>query len=302
MAAFGVSGARRTRRTYSGSSLHAQPREDKIGTHCMPRQCGCLGGNQNCTFCYGSGYLEGDRLPLSYGRKAWGPIKASSPGLSAPSGQLGNVKRNNPRLGSQGGSHSSPAKVQGLHTPPLAKQSSIGRVQPHSPPRFQIPPDAKATVGTRRVAAPVQGISKAVGRTPDRRARHLLVICPKCPSPVREDRLKRHLSKQHGVTGESLRFSKPAKSESASKTTSPRRLIGRASREIATNISRAGALAAGKGHSGPAPKGGDDEITLIDNYWEERRLDGSRDYWQIREEGRFGSHPSFDACDDESAP
>lgn len=33
-----------------------------------------------------------------------------------------------------------------------------------------------------------------------------------------------------------------------------------------------------------------------------RRLDGSRDYWLIREDGRFGSHPSFDSCDDESGP
>jgi hypothetical protein len=37
-------------------------------------------------------------------------------------------------------------------------------------------------------------------------------------------------------------------------------------------------------------------------YRENRRLDGSRDYWQLREEGRFGSHPSFDSCDDESTP
>jgi hypothetical protein len=37
-------------------------------------------------------------------------------------------------------------------------------------------------------------------------------------------------------------------------------------------------------------------------YWEDRRLDGSRGYWRYREEGRFGSHPSFDSCDDESAP
>jgi hypothetical protein len=39
----------------------------------------------------------------------------------------------------------------------------------------------------------------------------------------------------------------------------------------------------------------------VDDYREERRLDGSRDYWQIREDGLFGSHPSYDDCDDESA-
>lgn len=31
----------------------------------------------------------------------------------------------------------------------------------------------------------------------------------------------------------------------------------------------------------------------------ERRLDGSRDYSQFRESGRFGSHPSFDSSNDE---
>src|SRR4051794_28128394 len=38
----------------------------------MPRQCGCLGGNDNCTFCYGSGYRSGpDHLPMSPERAAW---------------------------------------------------------------------------------------------------------------------------------------------------------------------------------------------------------------------------------------
>ncbi len=34
----------------------------------------------------------------------------------------------------------------------------------------------------------------------------------------------------------------------------------------------------------------------------ERRLDGSRDSWKIRENGRFGSHSSYDQMDDESEP
>src|SRR4051794_5365753 len=39
----------------------------------MPRQCGCLGGNENCTFCHGSGYRSGpDYLPMSPERAAWG--------------------------------------------------------------------------------------------------------------------------------------------------------------------------------------------------------------------------------------
>lgn len=54
--------------------------------------------------------------------------------------------------------------------------------------------------------------------------------------------------------------------------------------------------------SGPAGDDNDERARELNNYWEERRLDGARDYWQVREEGRFGSHPSFDSCDDESAP
>lgn len=33
---------------------------------------------------------------------------------------------------------------------------------------------------------------------------------------------------------------------------------------------------------------------------ESRRLDGSRDYWQIRDRGKFGSHSSYDDMGDES--
>jgi hypothetical protein len=61
-------------------------------------------------------------------------------------------------------------------------------------------------------------------------------------------------------------------------------------------------MATGTGQSGPVQDDADERLSSIDNHWEERRLDGSRDYWQIREEGRFGSHPSYDDCDDESAP
>lgn len=38
----------------------------------------------------------------------------------------------------------------------------------------------------------------------------------------------------------------------------------------------------------------------IDEYEENKRLDGSRDYWELREYGKFGSHPSFDDMSDES--
>jgi hypothetical protein len=57
----------------------------------------------------------------------------------------------------------------------------------------------------------------------------------------------------------------------------------------------------GGGYSGPAHEDAGEKFSEINYHREERRLDGSRDYWQIREEGRFGSRPSYDDCNDESA-
>jgi hypothetical protein len=47
----------------------------------------------------------------------------------------------------------------------------------------------------------------------------------------------------------------------------------------------------------------DDDTGELDDYATERRLDGSHDFWSLREEsGQFGSYPSFDDFDDESEP
>jgi hypothetical protein len=40
----------------------------------------------------------------------------------------------------------------------------------------------------------------------------------------------------------------------------------------------------------------------FNEYKENRRLDGSRDYWRIRDQGKFGSHSSYDDMGDESFP
>jgi len=40
----------------------------------MPRECSCRGGNENCKFCNGSGYVDRPELPVvSHERKSWGP-------------------------------------------------------------------------------------------------------------------------------------------------------------------------------------------------------------------------------------
>ena len=120
-----------------------------------------------------------------------------------------------------------------------------------------------------------------------------LIPCPNCRSSVREDRLPNHLLRVHGLNAGTE--SAPIAGLSSSLPAS-----GRGGSKVVRATDRA--LAKGKGNVGTGDEGENDHSTEVENYREERRLDGSRDYWQIREEGRFGSHPSFDDCDDESAP
>jgi hypothetical protein len=112
-----------------------------------------------------------------------------------------------------------------------------------------------------------------------------MIKCETCPSEVRSDRMHRHLRKEcpgrHSVD--------PSRTTS-SPTTQP------ASRsESSTRAS----VSVNRGENGS------NRVHPPESHYESRearRLDGSRDYWLYREEGRFGSYPSFDACDDESAP
>lgn len=64
---------------------------------------------------------------------------------------------------------------------------------------------------------------------------------------------------------------------------------------------RARAQAMGRGFAGPADANVETGTNLV-SYWTERRLDGARDFWQIRDRGEFGSYSSHDDFGDESAP
>jgi hypothetical protein len=131
----------------------------------------------------------------------------------------------------------------------------------------------------------------------------MLVPCPKCPSSVRTDHLQSHLTRIHGSDAAALPSGVSATINSAPTAPSGRERRPNLTKKVGSGVNaRYRALSTGSGHSGPSHDDGDDRAASVDNYWEERRLDGSRDYSQIREDGRFGSHPSYDACDDESAP
>jgi hypothetical protein len=53
--------------------------------------------------------------------------------------------------------------------------------------------------------------------------------------------------------------------------------------------------------SGPQRSEGESDVHTAPE-GNERRLDATRDFWQIRENGRFGSHSSHDDHSDESEP
>jgi hypothetical protein len=130
-----------------------------------------------------------------------------------------------------------------------------------------------------------------------------LVPCPKCPSSVRKDHLERHFRRVH-APGSNLPEDRASPAlKFPSKATFVRgRQPKLTKKTTAGGNSRYRALSIGSGNSGPGHDDSDQRVAPVDNYWEDRRLDGSRDYSQIREDGRFGSHPSYDSCDDESAP
>jgi hypothetical protein len=138
---------------------------------------------------------------------------------------------------------------------------------------------------------------------PWRQRSKMLVPCPECSSSVRSNRLQNHLQRIHGSNAAISQGGGSSVINFSQKAPSRRERRPKLTKKVASggNV-RYRALSTGSGHSGPSHDDNDERVASVDNYWEERCLDGSRDYWQIREEGRFGSHPSYDACDDESAP
>ncbi len=146
-----------------------------------------------------------------------------------------------------------------------------------------------------------QNEAKPSRRAPIALRKRSLVPCPKCPSLVRQDRLTRHLIDKHGVTRGADTIKKPIQRTSVGHRSSPRRLSGKSSVGAASVQPRSPTFLAAEKYSGTGEEDDDDENGR-DDYGEERRLDGSSDYWEIREDGRFGSYPSYDDCDDESAP
>jgi hypothetical protein len=324
----------------------------------MGRACGCFGGNENCTRCSGSGYLD-DR-PLSfYGSSDSGSLSRE------PRPALGTLKRSD-SAGRPDMWPPAPKDLQGPQLLPIgclfcsSRFNSEERKEVHVTAEHVANADDSSEAAQAKPLVRVDGrifVRRALARVkqqairmesqsqkaatqgenqrrlqkglPGRslslpsmkkpppasaksshiaqagRAKPPLVLCPQCkpPTQVRADHLQKHIGRQHGPGEAAPIMATSTKPKSARILSTPQPPIRKLTKKIAAGgTSRYRALATGSGYSGPAHEDTDEKLSEIDNHWEERRLDGSRDYWQIREEGRFGSHPSYDDCDDESAP
>ncbi len=298
----------------------------------MSRSCSCGGNNENCMFCYGTGTIDVPRQAASLIRRPVRPTtKCPICGLDVQRlrrhfNKVHPVQSEvlpPPRTSATTANVASAPKVTSL--PQLLKKQSepeatavVRRSDAPHPNRTAdatsgagpVPSTKSLRLAARGNIAYYHGLEGRQPATPKRinasksvaipRTNRPLVKCTRCPNPVlvREDHMARHLRKCHGVLGERPMISGTTTPVPAQKTR------GRKPQPAPSNIKR----------TTESPRGGvetvggfmssdcDERPNEIDNHRIERRLDGSRDYWQIREEGRFGSHPSFDSCDDESAP
>jgi hypothetical protein len=306
----------------------------------MGRQCSCLGENPSCTRCFGFGYV--DELPDFHvsldsnsqyrgPSQAHGALERSDSGCAAlpdirppapadlPSSQSPSIgclycpfrcnseKRREEHIAAEhvADAGDSSETAQGK---PLVRVD--GRIFVR---RVLARVERRATTIDRHAVAThtesqrcLQGVSaKPLPIASAKRIKPPLVLCPICKSPtqVPTDRLARHIRRKHGLkeAASGLAFSKqpsltpiPSSSHAPISKVTKKTALGTTSRRQESGTSR--------GQSGPDSDDTEDGFSEINNHREERRLDGSRDYSQVREEGRFGSHPSYDDCDDESAP
>lgn len=119
-------------------------------------------------------------------------------------------------------------------------------------------------------AAPAQPpLTKTVESATIKNNPYSLQQCPHCSSLVRTDRLQRHIDKVHPATPPQSPIAKPVAQQKPLMRKDPRPVLNTP-------------------HSG---------ATVVDE-----RIDGSHGWHTFRDQGRFGSYPTFDSMDDESMP
>lgn len=121
--------------------------------------------------------------------------------------------------------------------------------------------------------------------------RNLLTKCPQCSALVKNENLSKHVKKVHSSQNSGLN---QARNPSKLLTINQKKVITKPTPPPSNRpkIQRNSSLRS------MAPT--KDQEQRIQYNRAQRELDGSRDYWQYRESGRFGSHPSYDDYGDES--
>lgn len=214
------------------------------------RECGCLGGNENCSLCYGLGYV-------------------------ATADDLDRIEPTRP-----------PSRRKPKRGPNSESLCSTGRP-------WQIPQFRRTEFQLTKAPTP-----SGTG-------------CPYCPS--RFDSFEKqdlhveeeHTADEHDHSDDALCRPLVRKGgrvfERITRCRLPR-LMNNAFDSAHNGLHEKGLEIASGPLLGKHDPDTDSDHNENENYREGRRLDGSRDYWQLREEGRFGSHPSYDDCEDDSAP
>jgi ribosomal protein L32 len=239
------------------------------------RPCNCDGGNENCVFCSGTGYVK-DGIPWAGGGK--GGMKFV-PANKAKSEKLASEMSHYRRVNTRDGVLCARCKTRVLNLrrhletclrsnlhrkrqEPTSRAKATGRLrelQPVAKNRSASPGGSQSTARTKAPTA-FQNQSTA------------MVACPNCGVNLRPHRLKSHLVEK---CPKKARRTRPGHSS----TTTIRR-------ELPVTV---GTVNEKKGRIYDLVRGRD-------------RKDATKDYaFGFRERGRYGSHPSHDGIDDESS-
>lgn len=288
----------------------------------MARQCGCLGGNENCRMCFGLGYIEERRQDRNNQNKA-----SSSPSTASSSNTA-------PTISKEGrGQHWSHMILETRPKgDPIRFQQQLARAQERAanPPREPIDPKYRRSAAPPPVRPIKLGKFKKLKSRPTRNESLLadvnkkdLAVCPKCGRKFSKNLLKWHIGLVHGG-GRSQKSHKPAaplikssldlasqpvnvrghiKCPHCVSFVKPAKIHGHIETVHGRKLppSRR-AIRAGSSTTADSMPSRSSPSLQRDDHLENRRLDASRDYWRYREGGRFGSHPSYDDCGDESKP
>ncbi len=119
----------------------------------------------------------------------------------------------------------------------------------------------------------------------------LLTKCPQCSSFVKNKNLSKHLRRVHPIGNPATTQVRVA---SKSPTINQKKVITKPS----TPATKRSKVQPNSSLRSMAPTKAQEQ--RIQSNRAQRALDGSRDFRQYRETGRFGSHPSYDDYGDES--